>query len=101
MRPPLERLRTLTLALEAAIAVKDWPTANALLETREAEIKTLTPGAYAQAEDILKLDVKLQANLEAHMNGLRKRMQAVNHVKRTARAFQNVRNSQARIDFAG
>jgi hypothetical protein len=101
MPKSLERLKKLTLALEMAAEAKDWVEFNALLATREIEISRLQPGHYPDANEMLKLENRLQTVMAGRMDHLRTRMQATVHVNRTARAFQASQEQRVRVDFAG
>ena len=91
----------MTLSLEASISVRDWSSANALLASRQELIATLTTEEAQGIDDVIKLDAKLQKNLEMHMNGLRSRIQGVSHARRTTSAFQAARNGKSRFDLTG
>ncbi len=101
MPQPLKRLLKLTLSLEAAAESKDWTGFNALLAEREIELAKLRPGTYAEADELIKLDARIQATVACRMEHLRTRMQATVHVNRTARAFQSAQEKRIRVDLAG
>lgn len=101
MTAPLDRLRKLTLAMEAALAENDLSAFGALLEARGDELAKLPAGAYADADEIERLDARLQAVAGQRMECLRSRMRQLAHVTRTARAVRAAQESARRVDVSG
>ena len=101
MKTPLERLNTLTLAAEAALASNDLPGFRALLDARAQELAKLRPDDFAAAEQALRLDARLQAGAQDRMNGLRARITHLAHVNRTARAARAAQVSPSQVDVSG
>ena len=101
MKPSLDRLKKLTLAAEGALAANDLPGFRALLQTRGEEIAKLPPSAFAGAEEVIRLDARLQASAAKRMDGLRTRMRHLAHVSRTIRAARAAQASARQIDVSG
>ncbi|MHB8637575.1 MAG: hypothetical protein ACYC96_13990 [Fimbriimonadaceae bacterium] len=101
MKTPLNRLNTLTLAAEAALAANDFPGFRALLEERGQELAKLAPNAFVDAETTIRLNARLEAAAERRMDGLRTRMRHLAHVNRSVRAARAAREASGRFDGSG
>jgi len=101
MNQPLDRLKKLTLAAEAALASNDFSGFQALLEARREELAKLPTSAFENADEVLLFDARLQAAATRRMDGLRGRMRQLAHVNRTARAARAAHDRPSNLDLSG
>jgi hypothetical protein len=101
MKAPLNRLNTLTLAAEAALASNDLPGLRALLEARAQELARLQADAFVDAEATVRLHARLQAAAEKRLDALRTRIRHLAHVNRSARAARAAQAASNQVDVSG
>ncbi|HLK16678.1 MAG TPA: hypothetical protein VKT78_17865 [Fimbriimonadaceae bacterium] len=101
MKARLERLNKLTLAAESALAANDLSGFQSIVETRRKELESLAVDDFADAEETLKLDARLQAAAARRMDGMRTRMRQLSHLSRTIRAAGAARTTARTLDLSG